>query len=637
MTWRAYSAAVRQWLRPPRHVLAIFVAVAVVSAGALAWLMWLLLEQDQTVELQRRQERLQQAADRAAAVMQGAIADLDRVADPPAGVLMVHFRPDGIVVRPPGSLLYYPETPRYPETPATPFVDAEQTEFARKDLRAAAEAYARLAADPDKGTRAGALVRLARVKRKLKNYDGAIHAYDQLSQMPNAGVSGLPADLVAREGRASVFEETHRMPELRKEAAALDQELRAGRWQLTKSEYEFYSAEAKSWLGGSQTADDPDAVAHAEAVGWLWENSTHSEPALRRLIQAGNSAALIVSRTDTDGLMAAVAGPHYLASLCREAVPDSSLRCTLSDAEGRTVIGQTPPARTAAIRTAAEAKLPWTLHLFAMGDTASVSPRRHLLLWVTAVLTMVWLTGAAFIVRAIGREARVARLQSDFVSAVSHEFRSPLSSLCQISEMLASDRLDSEDRRRHAYGVLARETERLRLLVEGLLDFGRFEAGAAIYHFEPLEIGAFLKTVVEDFQQRVATIGYSIELRETPGETHVKADREALSRAIWNLLDNAVKYSPECRTVWVEVERGDHRVSIVVRDRGLGIPVQEQREIFERFVRGADSKARRIKGTGIGLAMVRHIVQAHGGEITLASRPGEGSRFTMVLPEGAES
>ena len=131
----------------------------------------------------------------------------------------------------------------------------------------------------------------------------------------------------------------------------------------------------------------------------------------------------------------------------------------------------------------------------------------------------------------------------------------------------------------------------------------------------------------------MAEIGYTIELSLPASEIHVRADREALSRAVWNLLDNAVKYSPECRTVWVEVERIHDRVSIAVRDRGLGIPLHEQPGIFEKFVRGADSKALQIKGTGIGLAMVRQIMQAHGGEILLASEPGQGSRFTILLPE----
>jgi signal transduction histidine kinase len=250
---------------------------------------------------------------------------------------------------------------------------------------------------------------------------------------------------------------------------------------------------------------------------------------------------------------------------------------------------------------------------------------------------LVWLTGAAFIVRSIRREARVAQLQSDFVAAVSHEFRSPLSSLCQISEMLAANRFESDEVRHNAYAVLTRESERLQRLVKGLLDFQRLEAGADVFHFEPLEVGAFLESIIAEFRETVKDSGYTIELRSAENPVYVKADREALSRAIWNLLDNAVKYSPECRTVWVNVERLDDRVSVVVRDRGLGIPLHEQRAIFEKFVRGADSKTRRIKGTGIGLAMVRHIIQAHGGEIQLASTPGEGSQFTIVMPAGASS
>ena len=101
---------------------------------------------------------------------------------------------------------------------------------------------------------------------------------------------------------------------------------------------------------------------------------------------------------------------------------------------------------------------------------------------------------------------------------------------------------------------------------------------------------------------------------------------------MWNLLDNAVKYSVECRTVWVDLGRDQQRLAIRVRDRGLGIPASEQKKIFRKFVRGAVAKAENIKGTGIGLAMVQHIVKAHGGEIRLASTPGQGSTFTLLLP-----
>jgi len=635
---------IRHWFRPPRHVLAIFVAVAVVSAVALAWLMVLLLQQDKTVETQHRQEHLEQAADHAAAVMAGALTDIERQfgtpleqrSNFPAGVFSFNIGPDGVALRPGDRLLYYPEPPQRSEAPSTRFAEPEQLEFARNDLRAAALLYAQLATNSDIAVRAGALTGLARVRRRMRDPDNAIDAYNKLSLISGAGVSGLPADLIAHEGRASVFEEMHRTSDVQSEAAAFETDLRAGRWKLTKSEFEFYSAEVKNWLGRPEAVDDPDAVVRAEAVGWLWENRNSIEPVSRHLIQIGDGAALILSRSGSDGYFAAVAGPSYLDSLCRQAISDSGLRCTLTDTEGHAVIGQSSTARRSAIRTSAAAQLPWTLQIFEASDSvaSNVSPRGRLLWWVAVVMAVVWFTGAVFIVRAIQREARVAQLQSDFVAAVSHEFRSPLSSLCQISEMLALDRFGSEDLRHQSYGILSRETERLRRLVEGLLDFGRFEAGASIYHFESLEIGTFLKTIVADFQQRVEPAGYTIELREPQIGAYVRADREALSRAIWNLLDNAVKYSPECHTVWVEVEGNHHRVSIVVRDHGLGIPAHEQREIFERFVRGSESKARRIKGTGIGLAMVRHIVQEHGGEIILASQPGEGSRFTMVLPEG---
>ena len=630
----------RDWFRPPRHVLIIFLGVALISGLALGWLGWLLLEQDNAVEAQSRRERLEEAADRAVAVMQRLLASLEsqlgpRVTggvpgqDSAPGVTLVSADANGIAARPEAGMLYYPEPAPLPEAPPGTFAEAERIEFAMHDLASAARAYETLARAADSAVRAGALTRLSRIYRKLHDSGSAERAYDRLVQISSAGVAGLPAGLIAREGRASLFAETYRTADLLREAGAFQAELHGGHWQLTKQQYEFYVSETVTWIG-KPSAQDADALARAEAFEWLWRNRVPGQPVLHRLIQAGPSPALIVWSQSPDRLYAAIAGPRYLDALCREAVP-GSFHWALADSEGRTVLGQAPPAREVAIRAAAATRLPWTFQLFAGIPSQSVSPRRQLLLWVFAILGVVLSAGTYFILRAISRELHVARLQSDFVAAVSHEFRSPLSSLVQISEMLARDRFSSEDLRRKSYIVLARETERLRRLVEGLLDFGRFEAGVAPYRFETIEAGAFLRGIVADFQERIAQQGYAIELSAPEDQMHVRADREALSRAIFNLLDNAVKYSPDCRTVWVDVERGPNRISIAVRDRGLGIPVHEQREVFKKFVRGADSKALHIKGTGIGLAMVRHIVQAHGGEILLASEPGQGSRFTMVL------
>ena len=137
--------------------------------------------------------------------------------------------------------------------------------------------------------------------------------------------------------------------------------------------------------------------------------------------------------------------------------------------------------------------------------------------------------------------------------------------------------------------------------------------------------------MVGEFRAEAEGRGYAVELRIDGGGT-VSADRESITRAIWNLLDNAVKYSPVNRTVWVDVEREDGRLAIRVRDRGLGVTPEERKEIFRKFVRGSSAKQVEGKGTGIGLAMVQHIVQAHGGELKLESRPGEGRTFSILLP-----
>ena len=529
--------AFREWFRPPRHVLTIFLSVAVVSAVSLGWLTWLLVQQDRALDVQRRQARLEHVRWPSCRVRWPISSCSSRRMRParrsPLGVVIVITGPTGVVevVRPDGGLLYYQEPEQVPESP-TAFVDAEHAEFARRDLVAAGNLYTALASGTDTAVRAGAL---------------------------------------------------------------------------------------------------------ADAVQWLWEerpweDGGSPDPTSRRLVQIEGTPVLAVWNASPESLRVGVAGPSYLAALGHEAIPDSDLDWTLSDPAGRVVLGEPSPSPLA-VRTAAASRLPFSLQVYSAAgpDLSPTSPRQGLLLWVLALLAVVWVTGAYFIVRAISRELAVERLQSDFVAGVSHEFRSPLSALSQIAEMLVSDRLVTDDLRRQSYDVLARETDRLRRLVEGLLDFGRFAAGGAVYHFEPLEIGSFLETLVADFAARAAATGHTIELSLPAVTTYVRGDRDALSRAIWNLLDNAVKYSPDCHTVWLDVQQDQNRVSLTVRDHGLGIPADEQRAIFERFVRGADATARRIKGTGVGLAMVQRIAEAHGGEIRLTSQPGQGSRFTMIL------
>jgi signal transduction histidine kinase len=335
-----------------------------------------------------------------------------------------------------------------------------------------------------------------------------------------------------------------------------------------------------------------------------------------------------------------VAGPRFLENAWLSSIAPVAekprLTFSLSDVEGRLVAGRPPAgARDQAVRMPAETGLPWTLHV----ADRSPSPTRgelldrwRLLLLGFAVMGAVVLAGGYFTLRAMSRELATARLKSDFVGAVSHEFRTPLTALCQLAETFAQGRVADEAQRRQYYDLLLRETRRLRRLVEGLLDFGRMEGGVREYRSEPLDAAQLVRDTVADFQEEVARQGYRVELVCDEADLRVRGDEEALRRALWNLLDNAVKYSPGRSSVWVDVSRNGSELYVRVRDRGLGIPDDERAHVFHKFVRGASAREAEVKGTGIGLSMVDHIVRGHRGRVTVESRPGEGSTFTFVLP-----
>jgi signal transduction histidine kinase len=287
-----------------------------------------------------------------------------------------------------------------------------------------------------------------------------------------------------------------------------------------------------------------------------------------------------------------------------------------------------------AVRLGSETGLPWALHIASADlatDLAQSNGRRRVMLGGLGILLLVVAAASYFIARVILRELTAARLQSDFVAAVSHEFRIPLTSMRQVTEILNDERVADPERVRSYHRTQARATDRLQRLVETLLDFGRMEAGAKPYRLQPLDLAAWLRGVVADFQAEAAASGHKIEL-DAQEVGMVDADSEALAHAMRNLLDNAVKYSPQSNTVWVELAALGDRCAIRVRDSGFGIPHDEQKHVFQKFFRGSAAKSNAIKGTGVGLAMVEHIVAAHHGSIELDSQPGKGSTFTVYLP-----
>lgn len=231
-------------------------------------------------------------------------------------------------------------------------------------------------------------------------------------------------------------------------------------------------------------------------------------------------------------------------------------------------------------------------------------------------------------------QAETMKLQLDFISAVSHELRNPSAALLLTTEHLLSAKVAEPDMRAK-HDLLFRESKRLSKRVEGLLAFGRMlSPGMIEYRRDFLDPVELVEDVVREFHSANSGPRSELLLSAEDDTPLIEGDATALSTVLWNLLENAVKYSPDCNTVWIELGSEGHSAYIRVRDRGRGIAEGEIPRVFEKYFRG--ESAHHTTGTGIGLAMVRFIVEAHRGTIRLESGVGQGSSFTLVLPS-AES
>ncbi len=251
-------------------------------------------------------------------------------------------------------------------------------------------------------------------------------------------------------------------------------------------------------------------------------------------------------------------------------------------------------------------------------------------------IDLMLLAGLALVFANVRRELRLSRLKSDFVANVSHELKTPLALIRLYAETLELARVPSEERKGQYYGVIHKESRRLTQLINNILDFSRIEAGRKEYRLVPSDIGAVVRDVVESYRFAIEKLGFTVELELGEELPPLQLDPEAMSQALINLLNNAVKYSPERKAITVSVRHEGDRVLLSVLDRGIGIPRSEHRRIFEKFYRVETSLVHTTKGSGLGLALVQHITEAHGGHVELKSTPGEGSTFTLSLPVPAE-
>lgn len=246
---------------------------------------------------------------------------------------------------------------------------------------------------------------------------------------------------------------------------------------------------------------------------------------------------------------------------------------------------------------------------------------------------IVILAGLVVMVQAIRREMEVTSLKADFVANVSHELRTPLTVISYIGERLSRGRYRSTEEAQKFYTMLGQETERLRELIEDILDFSKMLGGRRVYRKDPLDLAAVTEEAYTRFQGKAAAKGFEVVFQAPEVSVPIQGDRKAIIQAILNFLDNALKYSGDSRKIHLGLSIRDDHAVVLVKDFGIGVAPADKEKIFEKFYRVEHALVRDSEGgVGLGLAMVKHIMEGHGGRITVESELGKGSDFSLWFP-----
>lgn len=251
---------------------------------------------------------------------------------------------------------------------------------------------------------------------------------------------------------------------------------------------------------------------------------------------------------------------------------------------------------------------------------------------ILGLATLLLAAGLVIAYRSVRRQMELAQLKSDFVANVSHELKTPLSLIRMFAETLEMDRVRDEERKAEYYTTIRKESERLTHLITNILNFSKMEAGEKSYQMAPFDLNELVQETLDRYKFHLERNGFEWETSLAEGELKTVADRDAISEAFLNLLDNAVKYSDETRQLFIATYAEGEEVVLEVTDSGIGIPGEQQNRIFDKFYRVSGTLVHESKGTGLGLNLVQQIMEAHNGSVTLKSKPGAGSTFRLRWP-----
>lgn len=549
--------------------------------------------------------------------------------------------------------------------------EGERQEFGRRRPDLAAVSYAAASAvAPGPASRLGARLREARALSRAGRPDAALPAYTAVASAPPdvRDRDGMPLALYGAEGllsmertdvgavvralhgvvgatlgppalyalrdlarRAAAAADSAAEPERAPASAPITRAREVERWaaaEIEVAERILALRQDLPALLSLRAAPGPDSIRElaAEPDEGAAADAARGSPLPSEWRPWGPEPWLIGLTGDRNRTLVLVADPaRLLRALGTEASDDlapvaAGVRLSTAPEPDAELLGPSFPALFAVLPDAAVAG--------AGGSRVG----RVLLLLVLPLVLAVTALAAVLLWRDVRRETETAAVRAQFVSSVSHELKTPLTSIRMYAQTLLMGRHRGEADRRIYLETIVNESERLTRLINNVLDFSRIESGGRSYRMAPASLGAVVSDAARAMSYPLDQGGFDLRVHIDDGIPEVRCDRDALTQALVNLLSNAVKFSGDARVIELELARENGEATLRVRDHGRGIEGRHHEAVFEHFFRAPEAETEGVPGTGLGLALVAHVARAHGGRVDLDSAPGRGSTFTLRLP-----
>jgi signal transduction histidine kinase/tetratricopeptide (TPR) repeat protein len=564
---------------------------------------------------------------------------------------------------------------------------AEGYEFEQKKYDLAISIYREIFnQSKDQNLKAQMLANMARTQVKKQDYENAIKNYKTIiddykfslssSELPLAVFSGLQL--------VTCYRKLDDSQNAMKTSLSLYRDICEMTWDLTEAQFKTYcslvnEAIAEIAADSQQEFRDTDFSNELDQLKVLYEGRIEQQQAMKDIEREiipelrsealrssdytasphfyakaiGDNPYLIVSillprmeDAEFPGIVGAKTDHEYLTDdvlhrLIENMDFSGETNIVISSLDGMPVLGKKDSNEAqASIAAFFDGNFPpWKIEFFRSSTSsfAGMDLRKSFYFWTIVVLLIVLIFGAVLIVRTVSHEMGVLRIKSDFVSSVSHEFKTPLTSIKTLIERLQGGKIQDKAKMHQYISVIAQDTDKLTRLVGNILDFSKIEEGKREYDFVETDAAQLVSRLIREFQKDEIRKDFLIHLLIQENIPKLTLDKEAFSQALINLLDNAVKFSSDKKEIHIHLSADEENIILEVEDKGIGVPADELDKIFEKFYQGKNALKQTVKGAGLGLTLVKHTVEAHGGRVSVKSKVGEGSTFSLIFPFARKS